>query len=147
MDGDFDEKYDYEKYIWQIQFRPWYIVPEDYTYNTTIDYINRLLTIRKTIRNTHMVNEQIYEIDDEDYKELLTFSEIEKMQKFENVPEEELRKRDRGYRDGWRLKYSYFTHGVPPRTDGSLGQLYEGNPLEDIVEWIRKNFPDADIHI
>ena len=42
---------------------------------------------------------------------------------------------------------SYFTHEVPPRVDGSLCTIYDDSPFEKIVEWIRKNLPDADIRI
>ena len=143
-----EQAYDYEKYIWQIQFRPWYIIPGEFTYNTTIDYVGRMVTIRKTITNTHMVNEQIYDFEDDDsFDELLFYSEIEKLHGFEELSEAEMKSRDRGYREGWRLKYSYFTHEDPPRVDGSLGAIYDDSPFEKIVEWIRKNLPDADIRI
>lgn len=143
-----DKEFDFEKYIWQIQFRPWYIIPGEYTYNTTIDYIGRMVTIRKTITNTHMVNEQIFDFeDDKSFDELLSYSEIAKLHEFEKLSEEELKSRDRGYRDGWRLRYSYFTHEVPPRIDGSLGTIYDDSPFEKIVDWLRENLPDADIKI
>lgn len=143
-----NQDFDYEKYIWQIQFRPWYIIPGEFTYNTTIDYVGRMVTIRKTITNTHMVNEQIYDFENnESFNELLSYSEIAKIHEFEDLNEEDLKKRDRGYRDGWRLKYSYFTHEDPPRTDGSLGSIYKDSPFEKIIDWIYRNLPDADIKL
>lgn len=140
--------FDHKKYIWQIQFCPWYTDSVEYTYNTTIDYIGRTVTVRKTIINTQMVKEQFYDLKDSDaFDELLSYSEIALLRDFEQLSEEDLKKRDRGYRDGWRLKYSYFTHDDPPRIDGSLGTIYEDSPFEKIVEWIRRNLPDADIGI
>ena len=143
-----DQEFDYEKYIWQIQFRPWYKIPGEFTYNTTIDYIGRMVTIRKTITNTYMVNDQIYDFeDDECFDELLSYSEIKKLHEFEKLSEKELKNKDRGSRDGWQLKYSYFTHDDPPRVDGVLSTIYDDSPFEKIVEWIRNNLPDADIRI
>ena len=143
-----EQEFDFEKYIWRIEFRPWYIIPGELTYNTTIDYVARMVTIRTMTTNTHMVNEQTYNFeDDESFDELLSYSEIKKLHEYEALSEETLKRLDRGYRDGWRLKYSYFTHEVSPRVDGSLGIIYENSPFEKIIKWIRKNLPDADIRI
>ena len=114
-----EQEFDYDKYIWKIHFRPWFIIPGEYTYKTTVDFVERLLTIRKTITNTHMVNDQIYDLDDDSFSELLSFAEISKIREFENKTEEELKKLDRGYRDGWRLQYSYFTKDIPNKTDSN----------------------------
>lgn len=123
------EKFDYEKYIWQIQFRPWYVIPEKCTHSAAIDYLNRCLIVRKTMTNTGMVNEKVYDIDSEIFHELLSYSEISKINAFENQTENDLNDHSRGYRDGWRVKYSYFTKGALPRTDGSFGIYDRENPL------------------
>lgn len=140
------KEFSYEKYIWQIQFQPWYIFPKEYTYNLTIEYLNRTIAIRRTPSNAQTVKEKIYEIDnDESYEELLSYSEISQIRKYENTPEDELRQFDWGYRDGWRLKFLYFTKDDPPRTDGTLGTIYKGNPLEEILGWVRKNIAESDV--
>ena len=77
----------------------------------------------------------------------MVYSIIPKIREFEEMSDEELKRIDRGYRDGWRLKYSYFTKDEPARKDGSLRHVYAWNPLEQIVDWIQRNFPDADIMI
>ena len=143
-----EQEFDYEKYIWQIQFRPWYIVPREHTYKTIIDCVKRTVTVRRTITNTYMVNERIYDFeDDENFEELLSYSEIAKIHEFESLSDDELRGKVCGYRDGWGLKYSYFTHEVPPRIDGFLGWVYWDSPFEKITEWLRRNIPDENIKV
>ena len=141
-------EFDYEKYIWQIQFVPSYIWHEKYAYNTTIDFVKRLLIVRKTLKNENTTSKKIYSIDnDESYEKLLELSRISDIQEFESKTEDEQRAYYKGYRDGWLLYYSYFTNGKPPRTDGILSELYKGNPLEEIIDWVRKNYDDPDIRI
>ena len=134
--------FNFEKYIWQIQFYPSFIGYRDCTYNITLDYLNRLLFIRITDNNTQTMKERIYDIDDESFEELLSYSEISKIQAFENKSEVELNELETGYRDCWMLKYHYFTHDKLPRADRSLIRIYTGNPIEDIAKWIRRVCPN-----
>lgn len=139
-------EFDFDKYIWQIQFQPRKIFPsKEPSCHTTIDLLNRVLIVRKTDSITHIVSEQIYEISDADYEQLLPHTEIEKIQSFERKSAEELKWSDWGYRDGWWLDYSYFTHEVPPRIDGTLGRIYKENPLEEIVNWILRTFSETEL--
>lgn len=141
-----EPKFDFDKYIWQIQFQPWNILPSiEPSSHLTIDLLNKVLIVRKTDANTYMVSEQIYEISDADYEQLLPHTEIEKIKSFEGKPADELKRSDRGYRDGWWLNYSYFTREVPPRIDGTLGRIYRDNPLEEIVNWILRIFPEEEL--
>ncbi len=134
-----ENEFDYEKYIWQIQFQPIHIIPEKYSYNTTIDYLNRVLTIRRTNVDANRTRTKTIKLTDKDnFEKLLSLSEISKIREFENKSADELRKLDRGYRDGWSLHYYYYTHEAPSVEEGILGNIYQGNPIEGIDEWIHQ---------
>ena len=36
-----EKEFDFEKYIWQIQFRPRFMFPENRSFCATVDYLNR----------------------------------------------------------------------------------------------------------
>ena len=136
------QSFDYQKYIWQIQFEPMTILSSrKYTYNTTIDYITRTVIQRRTNTLSRKTKEKIRHISEKQYKELIEFSSIEKIRDFEHKSKNELHTVGCGYRDGWSLAYSYFTKEDPPRIDGRLSTIYRGNPIEEIAMWISKEFP------
>lgn len=133
----------YDNSIWQIQFCMYPYLSRECKYNMTLDLENKLLVTRKTLRSKRIVYEKIYEIADNELKALHNLVDLEKIKSFEAKEFEELKDLELGYRDGWRLEYSYFTNGRPPRIDGILGAIYKDNPMEDIVKWIKDTFPDA----
>ena len=136
---EYGSGFDYEKYIWQIQFHPVHSFPGKYSYNTTIDYLKRVLIIRRTNADTKRTKtKEIKLMDNSRFEELLRLSEISKIREFERKSDDELRNLDMGYRDGWKLHYCYFTHDDPPMTEGVLGTVYKGNPIEGIDKWIHQ---------
>ena len=137
-----EKEFDFEKYIWQIQFRPRFMFPENRSFCATVDYLNRRLIFSESNTDSHSTDEVIFSIDDDKrFAELLSYSEISKIRQFEAIPGKELWKQAYAYRDGWRMEYYYFMRGVPPRVDGRLGPICKENPLEEILQWIRRNVP------
>ena len=125
-----------DNYIKKIWFRSWYDKPREYTTAITIDYEDRLLTIRKTLTGTNLVNEQIYEIENEAFEQLLTVSKVDDIKKFESLSEEQLARREDGLRKGWYVKYRYYEGPDMIKTEGFLDAYYEGNPIEEIAAWV-----------
>ena len=143
-----EKEFDYEKYIWKIQFQPACISTEKYSFITIIDYVNRVLLIRRTNENTKRTKTKEIKLSDKKcYEELLHLSEISKIKEFENKSADELRKLDSGYRDGWSLCYCYYTHGDPSEIEGELSTIYKGNPIEGIIGWIYRYVPNAEVKI
>ncbi len=143
-----ENPFDYEKYIPQIKIRPWYETPGEFTYTITIDCVDLSLTVRKTVTGTEMVNDQIYDLEDEAHMaELLPLMELKHFQEFESLSEQELQKRIQGQRDGWYVKYTYYVHENLQKVSGKLDTIYADSPLEKIIEWIKRNFGDKDIKI
>ncbi len=140
-----EKEFDYEKYIWKIQFQPAHIFTEKYSFITIIDYVNRALVIRRTNEDTKRTKTKEIKLSDKKcYEELLHLSEISKIKEFENKSADELRKLDSGYRDEWHLHYCYYTHGDPSEIEGELSTIYKGNPIEGIIEWIRHYAPNVE---
>ena len=141
-------EYDYSKYICMLMLTPEGSVPDltdskGNSYSVTVDYVNRLVISRKTNINTGRTNTKEYKIDMENSAYLLEHSEINKIRAFERKSKEELFTLDRGYRDGWYIHYAYFTKEKSPITEGTLGTIYAGNPLEMIIDWIYKFYPQV----
>lgn len=132
------KKYDYKKYIWQIQFIPRHILSKS-TDSITIDFVNRHVIVRKTDSDTIITKIQTYEINEKDFETIIPFIEINAIKSYGEKEADE-RGTVVGYRDGWRLEYSYFTQEVPPRGDGILGWIDKDNPIEKIVEWLKKTY-------
>ena len=122
--------------IRKIWFRPWYDEPREYTNAITIDYEECLLTIRRTITGTTLVNEQIYEIEEESFEQLLANSNVVDIKRFESLTEEDLEKRKCGQRDNWFVRYRYYEGPNLIKTEGILDAYYEGNPIEEIFAWM-----------
>ena len=140
----FRKEFDFEKYIWQIQFHPRSAFPNlivsKVSETVTIDYLNRQVIFKKTFTDTQMTQKEAVNIDGESFRELLQFSEIAKLREFEETPEKELH--CYSYRDNWILEYYYFTVEEPHRTDGCLSGIYENSPFEEIVNWIIRHYPE-----
>lgn len=134
---------DYSRYIWQIQFQTKScfetMFPSFSVETTTIDYMDRRCVISRTDKHTQTTVDQIVPIDDDDaFAELLSYSEIAKIREFENMDEEDRQPFDRGYYDGCRLEYTYFTMEDPPITQGTIGRIYENDPIEQIIDWVHR---------
>ena len=131
--------FDYKKYIWQIQFQPAHIIQGKYDYDTTIDYLNKVIIIRRTNTDTMRIKtKEIRLTDNSRFEDLLQLSEISRIREFENKSDDELSKLDIGYRDGWKLRYAYFIHDDQTKIEGTLGSIYKGNPIEGIAKWIHQ---------
>lgn len=135
-----NKAYDYNKYIWQIQFRARHAIESMYRrkYNTIIDPVNRMVILHETDTLFHETNTQYFEITDEAFAELLPLLSIQLNREFELLPEEVLI--DQGYRDGWSLRYTYFTKENPPKRDGALMDYLQDDPLEEVVNWLHKHY-------
>lgn len=143
-----EQPFDYEKYIPQIKFRPWYKNLGDFTYTAIIDCVDLSLTVCKTVTGTEMVNDQIYDLEDGAiFAELLPLMEVKRFREFESLSEQELQKRIQGQRDGWYVKYTYYIFERLQKISGNLDTIYADSPFEKIIEWIKRDFGDQDIKI
>lgn len=131
------KEYDFEKYIWQIQFQHhglFSLLPDG---NITINYLKRVVIVKDIDNREKVVNVRTYEIEDVQFEQLLELSMISKLREFEGKSKDELMDLECGFRDeGCFMIYSYFTHGEPPRTDGALRVFYSGSPFEAILRLV-----------
>ena len=104
-----------------------------------IDLDSCEIAIRKVKRQDY-VNTRIYDIEEDSLQELLKFFTIDSIDKFNSIPEDELVDKWTGYRDeGYRIDYYIFCkNNDPSRIEGSLSWVFEDNPMERLLVWLRE---------
>ena len=140
---------DFEKHPYLVQFRPrpMFGIIDEGVSSLTIDLINAEIVVRRIRKKTQKANERIYDINEELMASLLEFFTIEAIDEFDSLSEEELERIwDGSYRDeGYRIDYYILCENhVPARIVGSLGDIYDSNPLEKALKWVRNTaLPDV----
>ena len=128
--------FDFDKYIWQIQFHTYDVLSSTYISSKIIDYLNKIAIVKDVNILTGEVEEATYTIRKDRFKGLLELSEIKKIIEFEAKSPKELESLNNGYRDGCKLEYTYFVQKGSLIHSGDLHYVYDENPIEEILKWV-----------
>lgn len=128
--------FDFEQYPVKIEYYDWYIVPPKYKRKIIIHPLNCEIITKKHITGTEMVNIQSFEPLEENMMKVLEILRFDNLQKYSTMPDED--KTEIGYRDGWRLYYKV-TFKNKPSFSGVLSDMFEENPLEQALLFLKEN--------
>lgn len=108
--------------------------------SVTVNFKEGRITSYHTDDPQISTNIREYIVSDDELKELYSFFTLQVLEKFETLPEEDIRQYQTGYYDCDYLRYLLISEGGCV-SDGKRTWIYSNDPIIMVLEWIHKVWP------
>ncbi len=118
------------------------LFPQEMQYKATIHFEGKVIASDIFDPNTKKARTKKYEIPDENIIKMQQIVSYEAIVAYSNKPKDS---RDCcGYRDGWSTNYKMsFPNNII--INGILGEYYKDNPFEQLIIFVREQFPNIEV--